>query len=75
MRASWAKQIVVVRGVADTNLPKAAARELYEDRTPPPTAEEVEMRRIERLFKATTTSKARPDRRNRQDMRRLRGKD
>ena len=69
------KQIVAVRGVADTNLPKAVARELYEDRTPPPTKEEVEMRRIERLFKATTTTKARPDRRNRQDMRRLRGKD
>ena len=69
------RQIVGVRAVADKHLPKAAARELYEDRTPPPTAEEVEARRIERLFKATTTTKARPDRRNRQDMRRMRGKD
>jgi ribosome-associated heat shock protein Hsp15 len=69
------RQIVAVRAVADKHLPKAAARELYEDRTPPPTKEEVEARRIERLFKATTTLKARPSRRNRQDMRRLRGKD
>jgi ribosome-associated heat shock protein Hsp15 len=69
------RQIVAVRAVADKHLPKTAARELYEDRTPPPTKEEVEARRIERLFKATTTAKARPSRRNRQDMRRLRGKD
>jgi hypothetical protein len=66
---------VAVRGVTDKHLAKAAARELYEDRTPPPTAEEVEMRRIERLFRATTTTKGRPNRRNRQGMRRLRGKD
>jgi ribosome-associated heat shock protein Hsp15 len=68
------RQIIAVRAVADKHLPKTAARELYEDRTPPPTKEEVEARRIERLFKATTTLKARPSRRNRQDMRRLRGK-
>jgi ribosome-associated heat shock protein Hsp15 len=69
------RQLVAVRGVTDKHLAKAAARELYEDRTPPPTAEEVEMRRIERLFRATTTTKGRPNRRNRQGMRRLRGKD
>ena len=69
------RQIVGVRAVADKHLPKTAAREMYEDRTPPPTTEEVEMRRLERLFKATTTTRARPHRRNRQDMRRLRGKD
>ena len=69
------RQIVAVRGVADKHLPKVVARELYEDRTPPPTPEEVEMRRLERLFKAVSSPRARPTRRNRQDMRRMRGKD
>ncbi len=69
------KQIVVVRGLADIHLPKAQARELYEDRTPPPSAEELEMRRLERLFHATRATPSRPDRRKRQVMRRMRGKD
>src|SRR5687768_4872517 len=42
-RPAGRKQAVVVRGLADTHVSKAVARELYEDRTPPPTAEEVEM--------------------------------
>jgi ribosome-associated heat shock protein Hsp15 len=69
------KQTIVVQAVTDKHLRKAGARELYEDLTPPPTAEEVERRRLERLFRATTTPKTKPDRRNRQDLRRLRGKD
>ena len=69
------KQLITVKALAEQHLPKADARALYEDRTPAPTAEEVEMRRLERLFKATTTSRAKPDRRGRQDLRRLRGKD
>jgi ribosome-associated heat shock protein Hsp15 len=68
------KQLITVAGLTDKHLPKAAARGLYEDRTPAPTAEEVEMRRLERLFKATT-SRAKPDRRGRQNLRRLRGKE
>ena len=52
-RPGGRKQIVVVRGLADKHVAKAEARELYEDRTPPPTAEEIEMRRLERLFKAS----------------------
>jgi ribosome-associated heat shock protein Hsp15 len=69
------KQTVTVKALADKHLPKAEARALYEDVTPPPSAEEVELRRLERLFKATTTSRAKPDRRRRHDLRRLRGKD
>lgn len=69
------RQTIVVRGLADRHISRAEARELYEDRTPPPTAEEIEVRRLERLFKATTTPKSRPDRRNRRDLRKLRGKD
>jgi ribosome-associated heat shock protein Hsp15 len=69
------RQTVVVRALADKHLPRAEARLLYDDRTPPPSPEEVELRRLERLFKATTAPGSRPDRRNRHDLRRLRGKD
>jgi ribosome-associated heat shock protein Hsp15 len=71
------KQTIVVQAVTDKHLPKAEARALYEDRTPPPTTDEIERRRLERLFRATSGSgsRAKPNRRNRQDVRRLRGKD
>jgi ribosome-associated heat shock protein Hsp15 len=69
------RQTVVVRALADRHLPRAEARMLYDDRTPPPSPEEVELRRLERLFKATIASRSRPDRRKRLDVRRLRGKD
>jgi ribosome-associated heat shock protein Hsp15 len=69
------RQTVVVQGLADRHIARADARALYEDRTPPPTPEEIEVRRLERLFKATTTPKSRPDRRNRRDLRKMRGKD
>lgn len=69
------KQTVVVRAVTDKQLRKGDARELYEDRTPPPTTEEMERRRLERLFRATSGPPIKPNRRSRQDVRRLRGKD
>jgi ribosome-associated heat shock protein Hsp15 len=69
------QQILTVYALADKHVPKAEAKALYEDRTPPPTAEEIEIRRLERLFKAATTPKTRPDRRKRHDLRRMRGKD
>ena len=43
------RQKVIVRGLAEKHLPKAEARLLYEDVTPKPTPEEVEMRRMARL--------------------------
>jgi ribosome-associated heat shock protein Hsp15 len=63
-RPAGRRQTIVVRGLAETHLAKAAARELYEDRTPPPTPEEVEMRRVERLFTATTRAAPRLGRRD-----------
>jgi ribosome-associated heat shock protein Hsp15 len=65
------KQLVTVLGIADGHLPKAAARLLYEDRTPKPTAEEIEMRRLERIYRAASTPIARPDRDLRRTLRRL----
>jgi ribosome-associated heat shock protein Hsp15 len=70
------KQIVVVRGLSERHVPKAAARELYQDTTPPPTPEEVEMREMERLFRAGNRPRigGAPDKRDRRAIRRLRGR-
>lgn len=67
-RPGGRRQTVVVRGLADHHIAKAAARELYEDRTPPPTPEEIEARRLERLFRATEKPAQRLDRRTRQHL-------
>ena len=68
------KQLVRVRGLAERHLAKADARQLYEDLTPAPTPEEVEARRLERLWRAATTPLHAPDKRDRRALRRLRGK-
>ena len=65
------KQLLTVLGVAATHIAKADARLLYEDRTPKPTPEEIEMRRLERIYRAAATPKARPDRDMRRTLRRL----
>ncbi len=65
------RQLLTVLGLADTHIARAAARELYEDRTPPPTPEEMAARRAERLFRAATTPKGRPGRDQRRTLRRL----
>jgi ribosome-associated heat shock protein Hsp15 len=66
------KQRIVVRAVADKHIPKAQARELYEDLTPPPTAEEVEMRRIARLSRSMNrVTPGAPDKRERRQLRRM----
>jgi ribosome-associated heat shock protein Hsp15 len=55
-RAAGRRQVVVVRGFAARHLPKAEARALYEDLTPPPTPEELETRRLMRLLGPRTPS-------------------
>ena len=65
------KQLITVLGVTDEHLPKAVARTLFEDHSPKPTPEEIEMRRLERIYRAATTPKARPDRDQRRTLRRL----
>jgi ribosome-associated heat shock protein Hsp15 len=66
------KQHVVVRALVDTHLPKAEARKLYEDVTPPPSPEEVELRRLLRGAGPVTRASA-PDKRQRRILRRLKG--
>jgi ribosome-associated heat shock protein Hsp15 len=68
------KQQVVVRGLAARHVPKAEARALYEDLTPPATPEEREARRLERLYRAAATPPKAPDKRERRALRRLKGK-
>ena len=66
------KQTVVVRALADRHIPRAEARGLYEDRTPPPSPEEVERRRMTRLARALSgPPAAAPDKRERRRIRRL----
>ena len=61
------RQIVVVRALADRHVARALARGLYDDRTPPPSPSEVEMRRMERVFKAVSGT-ARLDRRRQREV-------
>ena len=63
------KQIVLVQGLADRSLPKPQARALYEDRTPPPSPEELEMKRLFRAAGIRQPTKA-PGKRERRELRR-----
>ena len=67
------KQRVVVYEVADKHIARKDARALYEDLTPPPTPEEIEQRRIDRLARAfmRPQSAGAPDRRERRQLRKL----
>jgi ribosome-associated heat shock protein Hsp15 len=65
------KQLVTVLGLADSHISKAEARLLYEDRTPKPTPEEIQLRRLERIYRAAATPPSRPDRDQRRTLRRL----
>jgi ribosome-associated heat shock protein Hsp15 len=67
-------QDVIVRIVLDQHVKKGEARVLYDDVTPKPTAEEIEMRRMERVYRAATQAAGTPDRRRRREIRRARGK-
>jgi ribosome-associated heat shock protein Hsp15 len=69
------KQRLKVRTLADRHVPKAEARQLYEDLTPPPTAEEIEARRLERMYRAAMTPPKAPDKRQRRALRKLKGRD
>ncbi len=67
------RRVIEVKAVAEHNLPRAAARELYIDHTPPPSAEELELRRMQRL--AAPPRRARgagaPKKKERRQLRRI----
>lgn len=65
------KQKVVVQGLAEQHIPKAEARELYEDVTPPPSPEELEVRRLEKAARLPDRRREKaPDKRERRELRR-----
>ena len=64
-------QHVVVRIILEQHVKKAEARVLYDDVTPRPTPEEVEMRRAERVYRAAAAAAGTPDRRKRRELRRM----
>ena len=64
---------VEVVGIADRHVAKAIARELFLDHTPPPTAEEIELRRLQRLAAPPRRLRGAgaPKKKERRDLRRL----
>ena len=67
-------QDIIVRIVMDQHVRKAESRVLYDDVTPKPSAEEIEMRRMERVYRAAAQAAGTPDRRRRREIRRAKGK-
>lgn len=65
------KQLLEVLGVSDRHVAKAEARQLYEDLTPAPTPEEVEQRKVERMYRAAITPPRAPDKRDRRVLRKM----
>ena len=63
-------QDVIVRILIEQHVKKAEARALYDDITPKPTAEEIESRRAERVFRAAQRAAGTPDRNRRREIRR-----
>ena len=63
-------QDVIVRILIDQHVKKAEARALYDDVTPTPSPEEIEMRRAERVFRAAQRAAGTPDRNRRREIRR-----
>jgi ribosome-associated heat shock protein Hsp15 len=77
-RQNGRSQQVVIRSLATQHVLKAAARALYDDVTPPPTAAELEFRRFgagppRRRGPGRTPTDATPNTRQRRQLRRLKG--
>ena len=68
------KQTLTVLGLADRHMPKAEARLLYNDTTPPLSDEEKEVRRLERIYRAGMQRSHAPDKRERRALRKLKGR-
>jgi ribosome-associated heat shock protein Hsp15 len=71
-RGPGRRQLLVVASLASHHVPKAEARLLYEDTTPPLTPAEVALRELERSFwrQHVPVRKTAPDRRERRERRR-----
>ena len=67
------RRTIEVVELEKNNVSRARARELYIDHTPPPTAEEIELRRMQRLSAPPTRTRGSgaPKKRERRDLRKL----
>jgi ribosome-associated heat shock protein Hsp15 len=65
------RQHVVVQALTERHVPRAEARELYRDLTPPLTADEIEARRLARLARPFVRPGPAPDKRERRALRKL----
>ena len=65
------KQLLTILGVADRSVSRADARLMYDDTSPKPTPAEIELRKLERIYRAAATPPTRPDRDQRRTLRRL----
>jgi ribosome-associated heat shock protein Hsp15 len=70
-RGGGRHQDVVVRILMDQHIRKSEARALYDDVTPKPTPDEIEMRRQDRIYRAAAAAAGTPDRRRRREIRRI----
>jgi ribosome-associated heat shock protein Hsp15 len=70
-RGQGRHQDVIVRIVIDQHVKKSEARALYDDVTPKPTPEEIEIRRMERAYRASARAAGTPDRNRRRALRRM----
>jgi ribosome-associated heat shock protein Hsp15 len=70
-RPSGRHQDVIVRLLIEQHVKKSEAKALYDDVTPKPSVEEIEMRRMERVYRAATRAAGTPDRRQRRELRRI----
>ena len=64
-------QDILVRIVLEQHVKKSEARALYDDTTPKPTPEEIEVRRMERVYRAAAQAAGTPDRNRRRELRRF----
>ena len=64
-------QDVIVRFLLDQHIKKSDARALYDDVSPKPTAEQIEMARMDRAYRAAAQAAGTPDRRRRRELRRV----
>jgi ribosome-associated heat shock protein Hsp15 len=70
-RGQGLHQDIVVRILIDQHVKKAEARALYDDVTPKPTPQEIEIRRVERIYRGAARAAGTPDRRRRRELRRI----
>jgi len=65
----------LVRIVIDQHVKKTESKALYDDVSPTPTPEEIEMRRAERAYRAAAQAAGTPDRNRRREIRRFKERD